>query len=222
MVVYIAAVDRALLPLLGFALALWVVLAAATDLADRIKLGAAPMAESWRRLRGLPRGVIGGIVAHAAVGICIAGIAGKGIAPERITLLKPGETTTIAGYTIRFEGTRPIEGPNWSGTEGRLVVLRDGREAGVLAPQRRAYPVARMTTTEAAIRTSGVADLYGVIGESSEDGATVVRLHWNPLAPWIWAGAILMALGGVLSLSDRRLRVGVPARRRAPVPVAAE
>jgi cytochrome c-type biogenesis protein CcmF len=221
-VVYVAAVDRALLPLLGFALALWVVLAAATDLADRIKLGAAPMAESWRRLCGLPRGVIGGILAHAAVGICIAGIAGKGIAPERITLLKPGETTTIAGYTIRFEGTHPIEGPNWSGTEGRLVVLRGGEEVDVLAPQRRVYPVARMNTTEAAIRTSGIADLYGVIGESGEDGATVVRLHWNPLAPWIWVGAVLMALGGVLSLSDRRLRVGVPARRRAAVPVAAE
>jgi len=221
-VVYIAAVDRALLPLAGFAVALWVVLAAATDLADRIKLGAVPLGDSWRRLRGLPRGAIGGIIAHAAVGICVAGIAGKGIAPERITLLKPGETTTIAAYTIRFEGTSPVTGPNWTGTEGRLVVIRDGREIGALAPQRRFYPVARMSTTEAAIRTSGVADLYGVIGESTEDGATVVRLHFNPLAPWIWVGAVLMALGGVVSLSDRRLRVGVPARRRAAVPVAAE
>jgi len=221
-VVYIAAVDRALLPLLGFAVALWVVLAAATDLADRIKLGAVPFGDSWRRLRGLPRGAIGGLVAHAAVGICVAGIAGKGIAPERITLLKPGETTTVAAYTIRFEGTSSVTGPNWTGTEGRLAVIRDGREIGALTPQRRFYPVARMNTTEAAIRTSGFADLYGVIGESTEDGATVVRLHFNPLAPWIWVGAVLMAVGGVVSLSDRRLRVGVPARRRAAVPVAAE
>jgi cytochrome c-type biogenesis protein CcmF len=221
-VLYLAIVDRRLLPLLGFALALWIVLAAATDLADRVKLGAVPLAVAWRRARGLPRGVVGGIVAHAAVGICLAGISGKGIAPERITLLKPGETTTIAAYTIRFDGTHPVTGPNWTGIEGRLVALRGEREIAVLTPQRRHYPVAGMATTEAAIRTTGLADLYAVIGETAENGATVVRLHWNPLAPWIWGGAILMALGGVISLTDRRLRVGVPARRRAAVPVAAE
>ncbi|MFQ3622380.1 MAG: heme lyase CcmF/NrfE family subunit [Acetobacteraceae bacterium] len=223
-VVHLAAVDRTLLPLLGFALALWVVLAAATDFADRIRLGAVPLGDSWRRARGLPRGIVGGIIAHAAVGICLAGIAGKGLAPERITLLQPGETTTIAGYVIRFEGLSAVSGPNWTGTEGRLVALRGDREVAVLTPQRRHYPVARMSTTEAAIRTSGFADLYAVIGETAETGATVVRLHFNPLAPWIWAGTILMAVGGVISLTDRRLRVGVPNRRRAaaPVPVAAE
>ncbi len=223
-VVYVAAIDRTVLPLLGFALALWLVLAAATDFADRIQLGSVPLALSWRRARGLPRGIVGGIIAHAAVGITVAGIAGKGIAPERITLLQPGETTTIAGYVIRFEGTHPVSGPNWRGTEGRLVVLRNDREVAVLTPQRRHYPVANMGTTEAAIRTSGFADLYAVIGETAENGATVVRLHFNPLAPWIWAGTILMAVGGVVSLTDRRLRVGVPARRRtsAPAAVAAE
>lgn len=219
-VVYVAAIDRSLLPLLGFALALWLVLAAATDFADRIRLGSVSLAESWRRARGLPRGIVGGIIAHAAVGITVAGIAGKGIAPERITLMQPGETTTIAGYVIRFEGTRPVSGPNWTGVEGRLVALSGEREVAVLAPQRRHYPVARMGTTEAAIRTSGFADLYAVIGETAENGATVVRLHYNPLAPWIWAGTILMSLGGVVSLTDRRLRVGVPARRRTPAAAA--
>jgi cytochrome c-type biogenesis protein CcmF len=223
-VIYLAIADRRLLPLLGFALALWVVLAAATDFANRIRLGSVPLADSWRRTRGLPRGIVGGIVAHAAVGICVAGIAGKGIAPERITLMQPGETTTIAGFDIRFEGTRPVTGPNWTGIEGRLVALRGEREIAVLTPERRHYPVAGMSTTEAAIRTSGFADLYAVIGETAENGATVVRLHFNPLAPWIWVGAVLMALGGVISLTDRRLRVGVPQRRRtaAAVPVAAE
>ncbi|WP_114376951.1 heme lyase CcmF/NrfE family subunit [Elioraea thermophila] len=219
-VVYLAAIDRTLLPLLGFALALWLVLAAATDFADRIRLGSVSFAESWRRARGLPRGIVGGIIAHAAVGITVAGIAGKGIAPERITLLQPGETTSIAGYVIRFEGTRPVSGPNWTGVEGRLVALSGDREVAVLTPQRRHYPVARMGTTEAAIRTTGFADLYAVIGETAENGATVVRLHFNPLAPWIWAGTILMSLGGVVSLTDRRLRVGVPARRRAPAAAA--
>jgi len=219
-VVYLAAVDRTLLPLLGFACALWLLLGAVTDFADRVRLGSAPLAESWRRARGLPRGVVGGILAHAAVAITVAGIAGKGLAPERITLLQPGETTTLAGYVVRFDGTRPLAGPNWTGVEGRLVVLRGDRELAVLAPQRRHYPVARMGTTEAAIRTSGLADLYAVIGETTENGATVVRLHYNPLAPWIWAGTVLMGLGGLISLSDRRLRVGVPSRRRAAAPAA--
>jgi cytochrome c-type biogenesis protein CcmF len=224
-VIYLAVFDRRLLPLLGFALALWLVLGAVTDLADRMRLGRVPLAESLARARGLPRGIVGGIVAHAAVGICLAGIAGKGIAPERITLMRPGEVTTIGPHTVRFDGKGDTVGPNWRGTEGRIAVLRDGEVVAVLRPERRFYPVQRMATTEAAIRTSGLADLYAVIGETSEDGATVVRLHWNPLAPWIWAGTVLMALGGLISLSDRRLRVGVPARRRrggAPVPAPAE
>jgi len=222
-VVWIAAVDRRLLPALGFALALWLVLAAATDFADRVRLGRVPLAESFARARGLPRGIVGGIVAHAAVGICLAGIAGKGIAPERITLMRPGDVTTVGPHTLRFDGKADIVGPNWRGTEGRLTLLRDGREVAVLTPERRFYPVQRMSTTEASIRTSGLADLYAVIGETSEDGATVVRLHWNPLAPWIWVGTVLMALGGLISLSDRRLRVGAPARRRreALAPLAA-
>jgi cytochrome c-type biogenesis protein CcmF len=223
-VLYIAIVDRRLLPALGFALALWVVLAAGTDLAERIRLGRIPLRDSLARARGLPRGAIGGIIAHAAIGICLAGIAGKGIAPERITLMRPGEITTVGPHTLRFDGQRDIIGPNWRGTAGQLTLLRDGEPVGTLSPQRRFYPVQRMSTTEAAIRTSGIADLYAVIGETSAEGATVVRLHWNPLAPWIWVGTVLMALGGLVSLTDRRLRVGAPARRRreAAVPAAAE
>jgi cytochrome c-type biogenesis protein CcmF len=223
-VLYIAIVDRRLLPALGFALALWVVLAAGTDLAERIRLGRIPLGESLARARGLPRGIVGGIIAHAALGVCLAGIAGKGIAPERITLMRPGEITTVGPHTLRFDGQRDIIGPNWRGTAGQLTLLRDGQPVANLEPQRRFYPVQRMSTTEAAIRTSGVADLYAVIGETSAEGATVVRLHWNPLAPWIWVGTVLMALGGLVSLTDRRLRVGAPARRRreAAVPAAAE
>jgi cytochrome c-type biogenesis protein CcmF len=213
-VLYIAIIDRRLLPALGFVLALWVVLAAATDFAERIRLGRIPFADSLARARGLPRGVIGGIIAHAAVGICLAGIAGKGIAPERITLMRPGDITTVGPHTLRFDGKADVTGPNWRGTEGRLTLLRDGQEVAVLTPERRFYPVQRMSTTEASIRSTGFADLYAVIGETSEEGATVVRLHWNPLAPWIWLGSGLMALGGLISLTDRRLRVGAPARRR--------
>ena len=91
-----------------------------------------------------------------------------------------------------------------------------GSPVTVLFPERRFYPVQRQQTTEAAIHTTGLADLYVVVGDSDGKGAWTVRLYHNPLVPWIWAGALVMALGGALSLADRRLRVGAPKRRLAP------
>ena len=93
-------------------------------------------------------------------------------------------------------------------------MLRNGAPAAVLAPERRFYPVERQHTTEAAIRTTVLADLYAVIGEDDPQAGRTVRLYHNPLVPWIWIGAIVMALGALISLSDRRLRLAVPARRR--------
>jgi cytochrome c-type biogenesis protein CcmF len=95
-------------------------------------------------------------------------------------------------------------------------VLHGDRLAAALAPERRSFPVGRTTTTEAAIHTTWLSDLYAVLGDE-RDGAAVLRLHHNPLAPWIWIGAAIMALGGALSLSDRRVRVSAPAPRAARV-----
>ncbi len=98
-------------------------------------------------------------------------------------------------------------------------MTRDGRPVVRLHPSRRAFTTQRTTVTDAAIHTNGLADLYAVLGEERE-GSAVLRLHYNPLAPWIWLGGLVMALGGALSLADRRLRVGAPARRgrAAPAP----
>jgi cytochrome c-type biogenesis protein CcmF len=91
-----------------------------------------------------------------------------------------------------------------------------------MRPEKRFYPVQRMPTTDAAIHTNGFADLYAVINApAGDDGAWDVHLYYNPLVPWIWFGAVIMALGGVVSLTDRRFRVGVPVRRSAPVATAA-
>ncbi len=95
-----------------------------------------------------------------------------------------------------------------------IRVIRPGKPDLVMHPSRRTFRCRRMTTTEAAIHTTGFADIYAVLGEE-RDGAAVMRLHYNPLAPWIWLGGLVMAVGGGLSLADRRLRVGAPARRRA-------
>ncbi len=151
------------------------------------------------------------------MGVTIAGIAGMGLATDALVSLRPGEAHRLAGYEWRLEGVRDVAGPNWSAREAQVTIRRDGAAVTVLEPQRRFYPAGRQNTTEAAIHATLSADLYAVLGEE-RDGAAVLRLHHNPLAPWIWLGAAVMALGGALSLSDRRVRVAAPAPKAAASP----
>ena len=200
-------------PALGFAAAAWLIAAAVADLADRIALLSRPRA-AWSRARGLPRAAWGAAIAHAGLGVTILGLAGMGLATDRLVVLRPGESTTLGGYTYTLRRIEDARGANFTAREAILEVARDGRLQAVLAPQKRSFALARMTTSEAAIHTTWLADLYAVLGEE-RDGGAVLRLHHNPLAPWIWLGAAIMALGGAISLSDRRLRVAAPARKLA-------
>ena len=111
---------------------------------------------------------------------------------------------------------RRVEGPNYFSTMAEIVLARNGQEVARLTPEKRVYPVAGMPTTEAAIDNGVFRDLYVVIGDPQEGGGWAVRTFIKPFANWIWAGAIIMALGGVLSLTDRRFRVAAGARRQAP------
>jgi cytochrome c-type biogenesis protein CcmF len=136
-------------------------------------------------------------------------------------------STTIAGYTITFEEATRGTGPNYQALRGRLTARAGDAIAAVLTPERRSYPVEGQETTEAAIVPRPTGDLYAVIGEQQRTDANgegwVVRLYFEPLVHWIWGGVLIMVLGGLISLSDRRLRVGAPARRRpaaAPTPAA--
>jgi cytochrome c-type biogenesis protein CcmF len=196
-------------PALGFAAGAWVVLGALADIADRLALFSRPRAALARAL-ALSRSAWGGAVAHAGMGVLILGLAGMGLATDRLALLKPGESAELAGYTWRLDGLESAQGPNYAARRASVSVLAGDRLVAALAPEKRSFPVGRATTTEAAIHTSWLSDLYAVLGDE-RDGAAVLRLHHNPLAPWIWIGAAIMALGGALSLSDRRVRVSAPA-----------
>ena len=202
-------------PALGFAAGAWLLLGALADIADRLALFSRPRAAMARAL-ALPRSAWGGAVAHAGVGVLILGLAGMGLATDRLALLKPGESAELAGYTWRLDGLESAQGPNFSARRAHVAVLDGDRLAAALAPERRSFPVGRTTTTEAAIHTTWLSDLYAVLGDE-RDGAAVLRLHHNPLAPWIWIGAAIMALGGALSLSDRRVRVSAPAPKAARI-----
>jgi cytochrome c-type biogenesis protein CcmF len=200
-------------PALGFAAATWLIAGAAVDILDRVALFRRPAA-ALSRARGLPRAAWGAAIAHAGLGVSILGMAGMGLATDKLVALPPGGTTTLAGYEWRLDGVADRLGPNWTARQATVAVSRGGAVVTVMHPERRFFPLARQTTTEAAIHTTLASDLYLVLGEE-EGGRTVLRIHHNPLAPWIWLGAAIMALGGGISLSDRRIRVAAPGRKRA-------
>jgi cytochrome c-type biogenesis protein CcmF len=200
-------------PALGFGAAAWLIAGAAADIFDRIALFRRPSA-AFARARGLPRAAWGAAIAHAGLGVFIAGMAGMGLATDKLVALTPGGSTTLAGYEWRLDSVGDVVGPNWTARSATVTVSRDGALVTIMHPQRRFFPLARMTTTEAAIHTTWVSDLYLVLGEE-EGGRAVLRIHHNPMAPWIWLGAAIMALGGGISLSDRRVRVSAPGAKRA-------
>ena len=216
----LAIVGWHVLPAFGFACAFWLIGGAVADIADRAGLGRTRLANAWHRARGLPRSAWGAAIAHAGMGVTLLGVAGMGLSTEHIVSLPPGGSTRFAGYEWRFDGVRDATGPNFTARRATVTLLRDGRAVLTMEPSRRFFPQGRTTTTEAAISTNLLRDLYAVLGEE-HDGQAVLRLHHNPLAPWIWLGAFVMALGGGLSLSDRRVRIAAPAAKRQPGEVTA-
>jgi cytochrome c-type biogenesis protein CcmF len=136
--------------------------------------------------------------------------------------MQPGETVALAGYELRYEGTTPRTGPNFREDVSRFVATQEGGREFVLGPSKRYYAARQMTTTEAAIRTTGFSQLYLSVGDRREDGALAVRAYYKPWVTLIWIGTIFMSLGAAVSLSDRRLRVGVPRRATAARPARAE
>ena len=140
---------------------------------------------------------------------------------EDIRVVQVGESFPLGSYEVRLDDVREVEGPNYLSTMGFMTVTRNGALVAELRPEKRIYPVAAMPTTEAAIDYGFLRDVYLVLGDRQASGGWAVRSYIEPFANWLWAGCIIMALGGVLSLSDRRYRVAAGARR-APVGVPAE
>jgi cytochrome c-type biogenesis protein CcmF len=208
--------------LAGIALAVWAMLGVLTDLADRSGVARQPLGTAWRRLRHLPRGTWGYAIAHFGVGVLIAGVVvSTAWRSERIETVRAGDTVEIAGRTLRFVGATEGDVANYHAQRAQIVVERSGRAPVTLYPERRWYPVARSQTTNTAIATNGFGDLYLALGDPDGQGGWVLRAYYNPLVPWIWFGAILAALGGLVSLSDRWLRMRVPARRPSAAAIPA-
>jgi cytochrome c-type biogenesis protein CcmF len=199
---------------LAFAASAWLIFGSLAELVERCRLFRIPFRQAMSRLAGIPLSVWGSAVAHAGMGVTVAGIAGMSLSLGTIVAVRPGEVTHFAGYDWTLTGLHDEAGSNYNARVADLLVQRDGKTIAVMHPSRKSFTTQKMTTTDTAIETNGFHDLYTVLGEE-HDGQAVLRLHDNLLAPWIWLGALIMAFGGGLSLVDRRLRIGAPSRRRA-------
>jgi cytochrome c-type biogenesis protein CcmF len=204
----IALVTALLLPLtlgkwtpliaLGLLLAFWVI--------------ATVVHAVWMRLRHSasrpPLSFWGMHLAHLGVAAFIIGVTlVKGYETERDVKMNIGDTVTIGGYVFTFEGVTPRTGPNYQASRGTIAITRDGKPVTVLHPEKRVYNASSMPMTEAAIDSGLTRDLYVSLGEPLPDGAWAVRVYHKPFVDWIWGGAVIMAIGGLLALSDRRYRI---------------
>jgi cytochrome c-type biogenesis protein CcmF len=235
----VAVVAAAILPFLagrwspmiflGLALAFWIAASGVVNVRERIvPMRAANGGSTAKALRAQPRGYWGMLLAHLGVAVFITGVTMvRGYETEKDVKMKPGDVVEVGGYGFRLEGFERRNGPNYEATIGNITVLKDGREMRVMRPEKRFYPVQQMPMTEADMDSGLTRDLYVSLGEPVGDGAWIVRVYHKPFVDWIWGGGFLMALGGLLAITDKRYRIarkGEAAKVRAttvPEPVRA-
>jgi cytochrome c-type biogenesis protein CcmF len=205
---------------IGLLLGFWIVVSGLVNLLEQIRrLRMGSERTIFQVINSLPRSYYGMLVAHFGVAVFIFGVTlVKGYEEERDVKLAVGESVELSGYRFSLTSLDDLIGPNYSGVKGTVFVHgTDGKLVSTLYPEKRFYPVQRMPMTEAAIDTGLFRDLYVSLGEALEDGSWVVRVYLKPFVDWIWGGAFLMALGGLLAISDKKYR---SKRRSAPNQVA--
>jgi len=197
-------------------IAVFVVIGAMTDIVERTQLFRAPLTTSLHRARGLPRSTWGSAFAHAGLGIALIGIVCETTwNSESIASMNPKDVVTVGGYQVRLDDVTQQQGPNYREAISHFTVMLDGKTIGILSPSKRDFATRNMSTTEAALLTRGASQVYISLGDAHADGSIAVRIYHKPMVLLIWFGPVLMAFGGLLSLTDRRLRVGAPKPAKA-------
>ncbi|MBN9061296.1 MAG: c-type cytochrome biogenesis protein CcmF [Rhizobiales bacterium 65-9] len=196
----------------------WLIVGSFSEIGARVSRGAPSALAS--RLIGLPRSAFGTAVAHAGVGVTVIGLAATAWHVERIATMRSGDMIDVGAYRLRLDSITPRTGANYREDAARFTILKDSAEVGSVVSAKRIYPIRQMPTTEAGLWTHGIGQVYVSLGEIETDGSVAVRVYDKPLVLLIWLGAVVMAIGGALSLSDRRRRVGAPRPARAPPAMA--
>ena len=189
---------------LGLAAALWVALTTLKDLFSRLS-----------RKINLPLSYLGMVLAHLGVAVFVAGVTvTMSYSEEKDLRVEPDTSYNISGYDFRFFGTRKVEGPNYIADEAVIEVWSGDEKSGELFPQKRVYTGKSNPMTDASIDKTFTRDLYAALGEELEGGAWSMRVYYKPLIRWIWLGTLMMTIGGVLAVSDRRYRQTVKAKAK--------
>jgi cytochrome c-type biogenesis protein CcmF len=192
---------------LGLVMSFWVAGAVATDLLERIKPSGSDWGGAWRRMRLIPRAIVGMMLAHLGIGaFCLGVVMVRTYEIESNVEMQVGDSTTVRGYNFTFRGTQDLQGPNYLAVRGHMQVSSDGQHIADMYPEKRVYRIQQSPMTEAAIDVGLTRDLYVSLGEQVPSGAWIVRVYVKPFIDWIWGGCLLMAFGGVLAVTDRRYR----------------
>jgi cytochrome c-type biogenesis protein CcmF len=206
---------------LGLLLAEWLLGSVLVEVAEPTLLLKQP-GRLLSRARSLPRATWGMSLAHGGVAMILLGITvSEAWTIEDLRVMSPGDEAVVGDYMFRFHGVEPVAGPNYTAIRGHFDVFTGATQITSLDPEDRLYTDPVMNTTEAAIHPLPGGDLYAVIGEAAGGGRWSVRLYFKPFISGLWLGTAMMVIGGLLSLTDRRLRIGVPTGRRAKARQAA-
>lgn len=203
---------------LGLFLAFWIVATTVNMVYQRLRGREQSL---MTRVRAIPRSWWGMVVAHLGIAVFTLGVTiVKGYESEIAVRMLPGDVAHLAGFDFTFDGVQETQGPNYLADRGQIRVSRKGAEYAVLIPEKRLYTVQNMPMTEAGISPGILHDVYASLGEPLADGAWSVRIYHKPMVEWVWGGCLLMGLGGLLAISDRRYRL--QNRRKSAVEKEAE
>jgi cytochrome c-type biogenesis protein CcmF len=211
---------------LGLLLATWIVCTAALNFVERVhntRAGRSFLSTALKQ----PRSFFGMHLAHIGIAVFVVGVTMvSSFQDEKDVKMAPGESVDVAGYHFTFKGVRAVEGPNYAAAQGEFDLSVDGRFLRKMTPEKRNYHSSAMPMTEAAIDAGLLRDVYVSLGEPIDrdkpEGEWAVRVYYKPFVDWIWGGCILMALGGLLAMLDRRYRIKSRAAATVTTPAGSQ
>jgi cytochrome c-type biogenesis protein CcmF len=202
-------------------LAIFVIVGSLTEILMRVWRPGLGLGVALRRASGLPLSFFGAALAHIGVGVTLLGLSGAGFGAEAIVTLHKDAPQRVGPYDVTLVWVGERIGPNYKETAATMTIRSGGSIVATIEPARRQFAARQMSTTQAGLATLDFGQVYVAIADPTPDGDVPARLYWKPLVTLIWLGGAAMALGGALSLADRRLRFGVAARAKAGAIAAA-